>query len=191
MCVHFFPFPFPSSAPDIFPKSFSSYFSRGDHQGVSIFRRRETSEQGHRGFRLFSLGVLLAKSSRPRPWRHVPSLKSLIRSMYLRFEEEGIYDPGKFDWSPAESFFERRKYSQSDSSDSGAWRGWSDELDSVSADITSVSLLSDILSIAGLTSWRSLIQIPTIPPPTCPTFFGFLDSRPLRCINTSSVAGES
>lgn len=126
--------PSESPTPDVVPIPFSSYFSKGDHQGVSIFRRRETSEHGHRGFRLSSLGVLLAKSSRPRPWRHVSSLKSLIRSMYSRFKEEGIYDPGEFDWSSAEGFFEQRKYPQADSPDSSTWRGWSDELDSVSAD---------------------------------------------------------
>jgi hypothetical protein len=120
-----------SSTPDIISISFSSYLSKGDHQGVSIFCRRETSEQGHRGFRLFSLGVLLAKSSRPRPWRHVPSLKSLIRSMSPQFKKEGIRDPDQFDWSFAEGFFEQRKYSQASSSDSSAWRGWSDELDAV------------------------------------------------------------
>ena len=53
--------------------------------------------------------------------------------MYSRFEEEGIYDPERFDWSPAESFFRQRQDSQAESGDSGAWRGWSDELDSVSA----------------------------------------------------------
>ena len=52
--------------------------------------------------------------------------------MYTRFKKEGIYDPEKFDWSSAESFFEQRKDSGVDSFDSSAWRGWSDELDSVS-----------------------------------------------------------
>ena len=138
----------PSSVRDIFQKLLSSYFAKGDHQGVSIFRRRETSEKGHRGFRLSSLGVLLAKSSRPRPWRHVSSLKSLIRSMYSRFKEEGIYDPGQFDWSSAESFFEQRKDHQADHSDSGAWRGWSDELESVSADIVSFFFTRNMLYTA-------------------------------------------
>jgi len=55
--------------------------------------------------------------------------------MYSRFKEEGIYDPGEFDWSSAEGFFEQRKYPQTDSPDSSSWRGWSDELDSVSADL--------------------------------------------------------
>ena len=166
----------------------SSYFTTDGHQGVSIFRRRETSEEGHRGFRLSSLGVLLAKSSRPRPWRHVPPLKSLVRSMYSRFQVEGIYDPGQFDWSSAESFFEQRKDSQIDSLGSGTWRGWSDELDLVSVNTV---FFSAELCITSLMSRPSLIQISTIPPPTYPTFFVFLDSRPSRCTNISSVAGES
>ena len=144
LCAHIFPSP--SSTRDlIIPKLSPSYFTKGDHQGVSIFRRRETSEKGHRGFRLSSLGVLLAKLPRPRPWRHVPSLKSLIRSMYSRFQEEGIYDPGQFDWSSAESFFKQRRDSQTDSSGSGVWRGWSDELDLVSADTTLFFFLPDTL----------------------------------------------
>lgn len=52
--------------------------------------------------------------------------------MYSRFKEEGIYDPEQFDWSSAESFFERRKDPGIDSFDSPSWRGWSDELDTVS-----------------------------------------------------------
>lgn len=135
MCAHTPPSPFTNSTPDIISTPFSSYLSKGDHQGVSIFCRKETSEQGHRGFRLFSLGVLLAKSSRPRPWRHVPSLKSLIHSTYSQFKKEGIYDPEQFDWSFAEGFFEQRKHSQASASDSSAWRGWSDELDAVGVDL--------------------------------------------------------
>lgn len=179
------------SAPDIVSIPFSSYFSKGDHQGVSIFRRRGTSEQGHRGFRLSSLGILLAKSSRPRPWRHVPSLKSLIRSMYSRFKEEGIYDPGEFDWSSAESFFEQRKYPQSGSSDLGAWRGWSDELDSVSADVASSLFLPYILCMTDLKLRPSLIRISTTPPHIYPTSSASSDFQPLRYTNTSSAAGES
>jgi hypothetical protein len=181
-------FPSSSSARDLILILLSSYFTTDGHQGVSIFRRRETSEEGHRGFRLSSLGVLLAKSSRPRPWRHVPSLKSLFRSMYSRFQGEGIYDPGQFDWSSAESFFEQRKDSQIDSPGSGTWRGWSDELDLVSAN--TVFFSTEHVMYTGLTPRSSLIQISTIPPPTYPTFFVFLDSRPSRCTNTFSVAGE-
>ena len=180
-----------NAARGLIPNLFRSYFTKGGHQGVSIFRRRETSETGHRGFRLSSLGVLLAKSSRPQPWRHVPSLKSLLRSMYSRFQEEGIYDPGQFDWSSAESFFKQRRNSQSDPSYSGVWRGWSDELDTVSADAILFPSLPGMLYITDLTFRPSLIRISTTPPPTCPTFFAFLDYRPLHYINTLSVAGES
>jgi hypothetical protein len=168
----------------------SRYFTKGDNQGVSVFRRRETSEQGHRGFRLSSIGVLLAKSSRPRPWRHVPSLKTLIRSMYSHFKEEGIYDPGQFDWSPAEIFFKQREVSRADSFDSGHWSGWSDELDSVSAGVI-FFLSPDTLYFAVLTFWTSLIRIFTTPLSTCLTFFAFSDYPPSRCTNTSSVASES
>ena len=111
--------------------------------------------------------------------------------MYSRFKEEGIYDPGEFDWSSAEGFFEQRKYSQTDSSDLGAWRGWSDELDSVSAGIISFSFLPEALNTTGLTFQLSLIQISTTPRHTCPTFSAFSDYRPLRCTNISSVGGES
>ena len=183
--------PSPTSARDLIPNPFCRYFTKGGHQGVSIFRRRETSETGHRGFRLSSLGVLLAKSPRPQPWRHVPSLKYLIRSMYSRFQEEGIYDPGQFDWSSAESFFKQRRNSQTDSPYSGVWRGWSDELDTVRADAIMFPSLPGLLFATGLTFRPSLIRISTTPLHTCPTFFAFLDCRQLRCINTSSVAGES
>ncbi|KAF9650436.1 hypothetical protein BDM02DRAFT_3154894 [Thelephora ganbajun] len=149
------------------------YFTKGGHQGVSIFRRRETSEEGHRGFRLSSLGVLVAKSPRPRPWRHVLSLKSLIRSMYSRFKDEGIYDPGQFDWSSAESFFEQRKNSRTDSSDSGVWRGWSDELDLPDPDFynptTHLPHLLRILGLSTITLYKHIlgrrrILIYTLPP---------------------------
>ena len=145
------PFPSPGSARNLITRLFTSYFTKGDHQGVSIFHRRETSEEGHRGFRLSSLGVLLAKLSRPRPWRHVQSLKSLVRSMYSRFQEEGIYDPEQFDWSPAENFFEKRRDCRTDSSDSDVWRGWSDELYSVRVGTILFSLLPDTLCLVDLT----------------------------------------
>ncbi|KAH9025911.1 hypothetical protein EDB84DRAFT_1503373, partial [Lactarius hengduanensis] len=45
-------------------------FTKDGLRGVCVFTRRQTSEQGHRGFRLSSLSVLLAHSLRPRPWRH-------------------------------------------------------------------------------------------------------------------------
>lgn len=34
-----------------------------------------------RGYRLESLGILVAKSTRPRPWRHLTALKELSRKL--------------------------------------------------------------------------------------------------------------
>ena len=172
-------FPSPSSARHLIPKLFSSYFTKGDHQGVSIFHRRETSEEGHRGFRLSSLGVLLANLSRPRPWRHVPSLKALVRSLYSQFQEEGIYDPGQFDWSPAESYFEQRRDSQADSSDPGVWRGWSDELYSVSASAI----------VAPIPTRRVIYHQPNISIQPDPDFYSSTPHLPhlLRILGVSTI----
>lgn len=116
------------------------------------------------------------------------SLKSLVRSMYSRFKEDGIYDPEQFDWTSAESFFEQRKGSGIDSSDPYAWRGWSDELDSVSV-IIAVFLL-DALHFADQTSRPSPTQIFITQLFIYLTSFAFLDCPRSRCINISSVASE-
>ena len=108
------------------------YFTKDGHYGVCIFRRRETTEQGHRGFRLSSLGILLAKSARPRPWRHVPALKTLIHSIYESIDDGGILEPTEKDWSPARAFFEKRILKKADIGEAGDWNGWSQELDGVS-----------------------------------------------------------
>jgi hypothetical protein len=89
---------------------------------VCIFTRRETPEHGQRGFRLSSLGILLARSVRPRPWRHVPALKALVRE--LQSDSDGSQDV----WAPARRFFELRKARPA--ADLGnAWHRWSEELD--------------------------------------------------------------
>ncbi|TCD60991.1 hypothetical protein EIP91_009181 [Steccherinum ochraceum] len=105
------------------------YFTKGEHQGVCVFRRRRTSEDGHRGFRLSSLGILLAKSSRPRPWRHVPSLKTVTETIYSLLEDRDILEPSDADWDPARAFFEERKVRRPDLNGAGDWNGWSAELD--------------------------------------------------------------
>ncbi|KAH8105341.1 hypothetical protein BXZ70DRAFT_920533 [Cristinia sonorae] len=105
------------------------YFTKGDHQGVCVFQRRRTTEDGHRGFRLSSLGILLAKSARPRPWRHVPSLKAVVHAIYSRLEDRDVLEPSESDWEPARLFFEERKVQRSDLGGAGDWTGWSAELD--------------------------------------------------------------
>ena len=54
-----------------------------------MFRRRQTTELGHRGFRLSSMGILLAKSQRPQPWRHVEALKDTLDTIYTNAELSG------------------------------------------------------------------------------------------------------
>ena len=98
---------------------------------MCVFRRRKTAEQGHRGFRLTSLGVLLANSTRPRPWRHVAALRALSNSIYLSMENRGILEPSDSDWEPAYAFFEERKVQRADLGGAGDWHGWSHELDNV------------------------------------------------------------
>ncbi|KAJ8480988.1 hypothetical protein ONZ45_g15459 [Pleurotus djamor] len=109
------------------------YFNRDDHHGVCIFRRRKTTEHGHRGFRLSSMGILLAKSHRPRPWRHTAALKALVTYIYSNLELTGILEPTEDDWEPARRFFEERKVRRADLGGAGRWDGWSHDLYEVCA----------------------------------------------------------
>ena len=99
------------------------YFTKDGLRGVCIFTRRSTTEHGQRGFRLSSLGILLARSVRPRPWRHVPALKALVREL------QSNSDSGQDIWAPARQFFELRKTRPADPGGAGAWHRWSEELD--------------------------------------------------------------
>ncbi|KAG6329631.1 hypothetical protein ID866_9459 [Astraeus odoratus] len=119
------------------------YFTKDTHPGISVFRRRRTSEHGQRGFRLSALGVLVARSSRPRPWLHVEALNALVDCIYAAVEQRGrsISDrePGALepsedagDWEPARRFFEERMVRRADLRGAGRWRGWGYELDNVS-----------------------------------------------------------
>lgn len=85
-------------------------------------------EQGHRGFRLSSLGILLARSYRPRPWRHTADLKALIDTVYAQTTESGLLQPTDSQWAPANAFFEARRVRRVDVD---GWRGWSHELGEV------------------------------------------------------------
>jgi hypothetical protein len=97
-------------------------------RGVCVFSRRQTSEQGQRGFRLSSLGVLLARSVRPRPWRHVPALKALVRELHSTPAAQG--DSSLDVWAPARRFFELRKARSADLEGAGTWHHrWNEELD--------------------------------------------------------------
>ncbi|PPQ88359.1 hypothetical protein CVT25_002105, partial [Psilocybe cyanescens] len=151
------------------------YFTKDGQQGVCIFRRRKTAETGHRGFRLSSLGILLAKSRRPRPQRHVKALKELIETVYSRMEPSGILEASEEDWEPARVFFEERKLRRSDLGGAGDWAGWSEELDGVysePSDTNPTLHLPHLLRILGpstLTLYkhvlgRKRVLIYTLPP---------------------------
>ncbi|KAF9530702.1 hypothetical protein CPB83DRAFT_810102 [Crepidotus variabilis] len=165
------------------------YFTKESQHGVCIFRRRKTGEQGHRGFRLSSLGILLAKSERPRPWRHVKELKQLITEVHRRSSSrrtlEGNHDGAgrpslelditEEDWEPARLFFEERKLRRVDLGGAGRWSGWSDELDGAYAepfDSNPTLHLPHLLRILGPSSLtlykhvlgRKRILIYTLPP---------------------------
>jgi len=110
----------------------NSYFTKDSQRGVCIFHRRPTSEQGHRGFRLSSLGILLARSVRPRPWQHVAALKALAREIYAPLDPEAggsVRELQGDDWAPAQRFFEERRVRRADLGGAGEWRRWSEELD--------------------------------------------------------------
>ncbi|KAF9466739.1 hypothetical protein BDZ94DRAFT_1250646 [Collybia nuda] len=110
------------------------YFTKDDQHGVCVFRRRKTGEQGQRGFRLSSLGILLAKSRRPRPWRHTADLKELIMKIYSQSGESDTLQPEDSHWEPARAFFDERKVRRADLGGAGDWNGWSHEFDELETD---------------------------------------------------------
>ncbi|KAF7361070.1 hypothetical protein MSAN_01137900 [Mycena sanguinolenta] len=136
------------------------YFNKDGQQGVCVFRRRKTIDHGHRGFRLSSLGILLAKSARPRPWRHTAALKELTTLIYSRFESSALLVPLDSDWEPARAFFEERKVTRSDLGGAGDWNGWSHELLERLDDDSTAGAESDASPTAPLTDPRPLFVDP-------------------------------
>ncbi|KAH9896059.1 hypothetical protein C8Q73DRAFT_690678 [Cubamyces lactineus] len=148
------------------------YFTKDDHQGVCVFRRRQTSEHGHRGFRLSSLGILLAKSPRPRPWKHVAALKALVNTIYSALEDRDALEPLNEDWDPARAFFEERKIRRPDLGGMSSWQGWNAELEGIHSDTSPTVHLPHLLRILGPSSLtlykhilgRRRVLIITLPP---------------------------
>ncbi|EJD40821.1 hypothetical protein AURDEDRAFT_115694 [Auricularia subglabra TFB-10046 SS5] len=77
------------------------YLSRDGYRGVCVFTRRKSDEEGARGFRLESLGLMVANSPRSFPWRHLPALKEIAREVAERGEG--------WDWAPLQAWYETRK----------------------------------------------------------------------------------
>jgi hypothetical protein len=148
----------------------NSHFTKSSHRGVCIFNRRPTSEQGQRGFRLSSLGILLARSVRPRPWRHVAALRTLAYDIYASLEQEApgcAREPQEDDWEPAQRFFEERRVRHPDLGGAGEWRRWSEELDDEN---NGVSIRSSLV-LCFLTRVTLIFRL---------FFFGFMDLQQ-RC----------
>ncbi|KAF8516482.1 hypothetical protein JB92DRAFT_2910206 [Gautieria morchelliformis] len=130
------------------------------HHGISLFRRRPTSEAGMRGFRLESLGILVARSSRPRPWRHLASLKELSckldeRWSSLRSRFSDAEDTR--DWTLLSDWYLRRVFRRV--GEEGQWVDWDEELSSEGSDHPALHLphLLRILGPSSLTLYKHVL----------------------------------
>ncbi|KAF8585278.1 hypothetical protein K439DRAFT_1388555 [Ramaria rubella] len=130
------------------------------HHGISVFRRRPTTEIGMRGFRLESLGILVAQSSRPRPWRHLASLKELSR----RLEDHWVSSESQYadtkenrDWRLLEKWYLRRVFRRM--GEEGKWVDWEEELSSDCSDHPVLHLphLLRILGPSSLTLYKHVL----------------------------------
>jgi hypothetical protein len=182
----------------LFTLSFpNSYFSNDSHRGVCIFRRRQTSEHGQRGFRLSSLGILLAPSVRPRPWQHVSALKALANEIYSSLDEHprgSVSEPQDDDWEPARLFFDERRVRSTDLGGAGDWRQWSEELDPHLGVSLSFPSRARFLEYRGSLFFFSIQtgMHPYTPMPTRRSIFhtscASLDLHPSHCTSTFSAA---
>ncbi|GJJ11540.1 hypothetical protein Clacol_005774 [Clathrus columnatus] len=85
---------------------------------------------GMRGYRLESLGILVAQSPRPRPWRHKASLKDLSHRLAdLWTQEQSHYHDrdtsNEKDWEILKEWFEKRMFRRI--GEEGRWVGWEEE----------------------------------------------------------------
>ncbi|KAH9014475.1 hypothetical protein EDB84DRAFT_1257517, partial [Lactarius hengduanensis] len=97
------------------------HFTKDDLRGMCVFTRRQTSEKGQSDFHLSSLGVLLARSLRPRPRCHGPARKVLVCDLHTDSATQGKT------CAPARQFLELRKARLADLGGAGTWYMWSAE----------------------------------------------------------------
>ncbi|KAI0033588.1 hypothetical protein K488DRAFT_77805 [Vararia minispora EC-137] len=149
------------------------YFTHRGYPVVCVFRRRKTSAEGQRGFRLASLGLLLSPTTRPRPWRHVTALKALADEIHANAGDEDMDSLEDSLWEPARSFFKLREALDNAS----GWKGWEDELhDDTSTELSSdadpalhLAYLLRLLGPSSLTLYKHVlgrrrVLIYTLPP---------------------------
>ena len=82
-----------------------------------------------RGFRLESLGILVARSSRPRPWRHLAALKELSHRLDERWtslDSQFINAEENRDWTLLKDWYLRRVFRRI--GEEGKWVDWEEEL---------------------------------------------------------------
>ena len=97
------------------------YFTKVDQQGVCIFRRRKTTEYGHRGFRLSSLGIFLPKSRRPV----LGDMSRRWRSLLIEFAARGYWGVRTARrWLGVCSHIFRRKDVEAGRPRRRRWLGW-------------------------------------------------------------------
>lgn len=104
------------------------YILQDGYSGICVFRRRPTDVDGHRGSHLSSIGILLEKSTRARPWTHLQALQDLADTLY---QAQGRVSAESFNWAPAVAFFESRKLRTPISSTQ--WKDWETELQPLSS----------------------------------------------------------
>ncbi|KAI0260622.1 hypothetical protein BC834DRAFT_973341 [Gloeopeniophorella convolvens] len=132
------------------------YFTKSAHAGIAVFHRRATDADGQRGARLSSLGLLLAPSARPRPWRHTAALIALARELHA----SGLAEDTDAYWAPARQFFDARVARRTDLGGAGAWGGWGAELDGEAAQAHPALHLPHALRLLGpsaLTLYKHLL----------------------------------
>lgn len=84
-----------------------------------------------RGFRLESLGILVARSSRPRPWRHLAALKELSHKLddrWTSLDTQYSDTEENRDWTLLKDWYLRRVFRRI--GEEGKWVDWEEELSS-------------------------------------------------------------
>jgi hypothetical protein len=91
-----------------------------------------------RGARLISVGVLVAPSLRPRPWRHITALKQFA----VHLEDKYMVK------KPLVDYFDLHKARGLSLGEPQVWTGWKDEL--LNATVGASSRENDIRSTTAL-----------------------------------------
>lgn len=82
-----------------------------------------------RGFRLESLGILVARSPRPRPWRHLTALKELsckLDEHWTSLDSTYSDNEDSRDWTLLKDWYLRRVFRRI--GEEGNWVDWEEEL---------------------------------------------------------------